>query len=73
MANDSLLGEAGVTLEDVNGSDWEAMSAASTKLAGLSRNSFPYGPRPTESISSAKTVEPLSSTRPKSWRLSNGL
>ena len=33
MANADLLSAAGVTIEDVNGSDWEAMSAANQALA----------------------------------------
>ncbi len=32
MANADLLDEAGLTFDDVNGSDWEAMSAANEKL-----------------------------------------
>jgi multiple sugar transport system substrate-binding protein len=33
MANQDLLDGAGLTIEDVNGSDWEAITAASPKLA----------------------------------------
>jgi multiple sugar transport system substrate-binding protein len=33
QANADLLDQAGVTVEDVNGSDWEALRAASRKLA----------------------------------------
>ncbi|GAA5162072.1 ABC transporter substrate-binding protein [Ornithinimicrobium tianjinense] len=33
MANSSLLEEAGLTIEDVNGSSWEDLSAANEKLA----------------------------------------
>ncbi|MCR2791991.1 extracellular solute-binding protein [Microbacterium sp. zg.Y625] len=32
MANADLLGAAGLTIDDVNGSDWEAMSAASEAM-----------------------------------------
>jgi multiple sugar transport system substrate-binding protein len=32
QANSSLLGKAGLTLEDVNGSDWDAVAAADKKL-----------------------------------------
>jgi multiple sugar transport system substrate-binding protein len=32
MANADLLQEAGLTIDDVNGSDWDAMSAANTEL-----------------------------------------
>ncbi len=32
MADTDLLSAAGLTLDDVNGSDWDAMSAANTKL-----------------------------------------
>lgn len=33
MANSALLEEAGLTIDDVNGSDWDAMSAANKALA----------------------------------------
>lgn len=33
MANADLLGAAGLTIDDVNGSDWEAMSAATEAMA----------------------------------------
>ena len=36
MANADLLADAGVGIEDVNGSDWEAMSAANESLSSAS-------------------------------------
>ena len=32
MANQNLLDAAGLTIDDVNGSDWDAISAADDKL-----------------------------------------
>lgn len=39
MANQELLDEAGLSIEDVNGSDWDALTAASTALAQSSGGS----------------------------------
>jgi len=40
MANADLLAQAGLELSDVNGSDWEAMSAAATALAATDGGSL---------------------------------
>ena len=42
MANQELLDGAGVSLEDVNGSDWEATTAASTALAEATDGGIGY-------------------------------
>ncbi len=80
MANADLLDAAGVTIEDVNGSDWEAVTEANRALTKVRRrraerdrrrlascrSSCRSGRRPTASTCSPRTARPPSSTTPRS-------